>query len=299
MEKFHEKGGKSVDEFLSSLTQGQRECLWGRFSRARDALKDEKAAELWNQTCKGKGSDGPKKQLLKVFLDTKGDLKKGNLFQKELIQLSQTAGGLDASLQWPCLFVCTCVPPKVARKPRSGVPFQSILTRFGLKEAMRRVPWKTLAHQCHAACCFSFDCSTSSTPSLPRCPGAIFLAEEIPETNMSGNSLWTKRFTTRTHSTGIKFPLKGAKRLKLWNGSGPRTLAPCWKALRDTWVRMPWMRFCQTRKRKKGKAFWPSTTKKVEMLMMKRMGRLIRISWKQLWMKQMFFQIWERTKTRI
>ena len=125
MEKFHEKGGKSVDEFLSSLTQGQRECLWGRFSRARDALKDEKAAGLWNKTCKGKGLDGPKKQLLKVFLDTKGDLKKGNLFQKELIQLSQTAGGLDASLQWPCLFVCTCVPPKVARKPRSGSPFRA------------------------------------------------------------------------------------------------------------------------------------------------------------------------------
>ena len=125
MEKFHEKGGKSVDEFPSSLTQGQRESLWGRFSRARDALKDEKATELWNETCKGKGSDGPKKQLLKVFLDTKGDLKKGNLFQKELIQLSQTAGGLDASLQWPCLFVCTCVPPKVARKPRSGSPFRA------------------------------------------------------------------------------------------------------------------------------------------------------------------------------
>jgi hypothetical protein len=106
MEKFHEKGGKSVDEFLSSLTQGQRECLWGRFSRARDALKDEKAAELWNQTCKGKGSDGPKKQLLKVFLDTKGDLKKGNLFQKELIQLSQTAGGLDAK---PAVALSVCV----------------------------------------------------------------------------------------------------------------------------------------------------------------------------------------------
>jgi hypothetical protein len=32
------------------------------------------------------------------------------------------------------------------------------------------------------------------------------------------------------------------------------------------------------KEKKKGKAFWPSTTKKVEMLMMKRMGRLIRIS---------------------
>ena len=109
MEKFHQKGGKSVDEFLSSLTQGQRECLWGRFSRARDALKDEKTTELWNQTCKGKGSDGPKKQLLQVFLETKGDLKKGNLLQKELIQLSQTVGGLDAKRQWAhMIFVCLC-----------------------------------------------------------------------------------------------------------------------------------------------------------------------------------------------
>ena len=74
MEKFHEKEWKSVDEFMGSLTQGQRECLWGMFFRARDGLKDPKVAELWNQTCKGKGSDGPKKQLLKVFLDTKGDL---------------------------------------------------------------------------------------------------------------------------------------------------------------------------------------------------------------------------------
>lgn len=44
------------------------------FFRARDGLKDPKVAELWNQTCKGKGSDGPKKQLLKIVLDTKGDL---------------------------------------------------------------------------------------------------------------------------------------------------------------------------------------------------------------------------------
>ena len=108
MDKFHEKGGQSVDDFLGSLTQGQRECLWGRFSRARDGLKDPKVTELWNQTCKGKGSDGPKKQLLKIFLDTKGDLKKGNLFQKELIQLSQTTGGLDASMQLALSGVHVC-----------------------------------------------------------------------------------------------------------------------------------------------------------------------------------------------
>jgi len=129
MEKFHQKGGKSVDEFLSSLTQGQRECLCGRFSRARDALKDEKTTELWNQTCKGKGSDGPKKQLLQVFLETKGDSKKGNLFQKELIQLSQTVGGLDAKRQWVhmifCLFVCICVPSEATGRPRSGSPFKA------------------------------------------------------------------------------------------------------------------------------------------------------------------------------
>ena len=35
MDAFQKKGSQSVNEFLDSLTQPQREALWGRFSRAR------------------------------------------------------------------------------------------------------------------------------------------------------------------------------------------------------------------------------------------------------------------------
>ena len=80
----------------------------GKVLKGQDGLRDPKVTELWNQTCKGKGPDGPKKQLLKVFLETKGDLKKSNLFQKELIQLSQTTGGLDASMQLALSGVHVC-----------------------------------------------------------------------------------------------------------------------------------------------------------------------------------------------
>ena len=67
METFQKKANGNVQTFLDSLTPGQREALWGRFSRARDALKDPKATELWNTHCKGKGSEEKKNSCWLCF----------------------------------------------------------------------------------------------------------------------------------------------------------------------------------------------------------------------------------------
>lgn len=99
MEAFQKKANGNVQTFLDSLTPGQREALWGRFSRARDALKDPKATELWNTHCKGKGSEEKKKQLLAVFLKNRGDLKKAGIYQKELVALTEVAGSLAGRTQ--------------------------------------------------------------------------------------------------------------------------------------------------------------------------------------------------------
>ena len=97
MEIFHKKGSQDVNGFLDSLTQQQREALWGRFARARESLKDPQCDKLWNEHCKGKGSESKKKQLLEVFLKSKGDLKKSNLFHKELLSISEVHGNLAES----------------------------------------------------------------------------------------------------------------------------------------------------------------------------------------------------------
>ena len=109
MAAFNKKANGNVNEFLNGLTQGQREALWGRFSRARESLKDEQVNSLWNQHCKGKGSDEKKKKLLEIFLKNKGDLKKGQAFQKELISLTETIGLLVAHLANPFCLMVSCL----------------------------------------------------------------------------------------------------------------------------------------------------------------------------------------------
>eukprot|EP00435_Cladocopium_sp_Y103_P026028 s4938_g6.t1 len=95
MEAFHKKGNQNVNEFLDGLTQPQREALWGRFSRARGSLKDPAVDKMWNDHCKGKGSEAKKKQLLEVFLKSKGDLKKkNNIFHKEIMSICEVHGSL-------------------------------------------------------------------------------------------------------------------------------------------------------------------------------------------------------------
>ena len=122
MEAFQKKGQGNVQSFLDSLTPGQREALWGRFARAREALKDPQANEAWNSQCKGKGPDEKKKHLLGVFLKNRGDLKKGNHYHKELMSLTETQGklGLPAQFFFGC---CFCLQATQIR--RSGCLLQS------------------------------------------------------------------------------------------------------------------------------------------------------------------------------
>ena len=97
MEQWQKKGNQDINQFLDSLTATQRESLWGRFSRARASMKDGSLNTLRNEHCKGANSEQNKKKLLKVFLDTKGDLKKAGVYRKELLKISEVSGGLLAS----------------------------------------------------------------------------------------------------------------------------------------------------------------------------------------------------------
>eukprot|EP00435_Cladocopium_sp_Y103_P027486 s3249_g6.t1 len=73
MEQFAKKSNGNTQEFLDSLSAGQREALWGRFARARKALKDQNLNSLWDKHCKGEGSEQHKKQLLSIYLKSRGD----------------------------------------------------------------------------------------------------------------------------------------------------------------------------------------------------------------------------------
>eukprot|EP00435_Cladocopium_sp_Y103_P041286 s2897_g11.t1 len=56
-------------------------------------MKDGSLNALWNDHCKGASSDQNKKKFLKVFLETKGDLKKANAYLKELLKISEVQRG--------------------------------------------------------------------------------------------------------------------------------------------------------------------------------------------------------------
>lgn len=92
MEMFAKKGNRSVSQFLDGLSKNQREALWQRFASARQSLKDPEQDAAWNTHCKGKGSEENKKALLGVFLKCKGNLKKNDLYQRELLALVRTSG---------------------------------------------------------------------------------------------------------------------------------------------------------------------------------------------------------------
>lgn len=96
MEQFAKKNNGNTQEFLDSLSAPQREALWGRFARARKSLKDQNLNSLWDKRCKGEGSEQHKKQLLSIYLKSRGDLKKGNQYAKELVEISETTGILVA-----------------------------------------------------------------------------------------------------------------------------------------------------------------------------------------------------------
>ena len=118
IELWQKKSNWDCDQFLSALSKGQREALWQRFAAARKGLKQPELLEAWDKHCKGQNSTENKKALLKEFVKAGGDLKKSESFVKELVKLQEVKGEKSTS-EW--------------------VPFATILKRFRLSEAMRRV----------------------------------------------------------------------------------------------------------------------------------------------------------------
>ena len=119
------------------------------------SLKDPQCDKMWNEHCKGKGSESKKKQLLEVFLKSKGDLKKNNLFHKELLSISGVHGNLAESCPWSstCM-ICGATSFPGNKESEEWVPFATILQRFGLREAMRRASW-------HHFMCWVIYCSSA------------------------------------------------------------------------------------------------------------------------------------------
>lgn len=97
MAAFQKKGSQDVGQFLDTLTKGQREALWQRFSSARASMKDKECDALWQEVAKGKGSDPAKKKLLGCFLKLGGDLKgKRDVYLQELVSYTKSSGALVA-----------------------------------------------------------------------------------------------------------------------------------------------------------------------------------------------------------
>ena len=123
MEQFAKKTNGNTQEFLDNLSAPQREALWGRFARARKALKDPNLNNMWDKHCKGEGSEQHKKQLLAIYLKARGDLKKGNLYAKELVEISETTGFLVAFVGLQSvvlLLLATTHAAEAARRPMNG-----------------------------------------------------------------------------------------------------------------------------------------------------------------------------------
>eukprot|EP00435_Cladocopium_sp_Y103_P024793 s822_g6.t1 len=103
MAAFQKKGNQDVGQFLDTLTKGQREALWQRFSSARASMKDKECDGLWQEVAKGKGSDPAKKKLLGCFLKLGGDLKgKREVYLQELVSYTKSSGALVA---FGCFFL--------------------------------------------------------------------------------------------------------------------------------------------------------------------------------------------------
>ena len=80
----------------------------------------------------------------------RGDLKKPGLYHKELVAFAEVSGSLAGTIKISIgvLFAISLLLlvnhsfSEATEKTEEWVPFQTILTRFGLQEAMRRAPWQ-------------------------------------------------------------------------------------------------------------------------------------------------------------
>ncbi|CAE8601601.1 unnamed protein product [Polarella glacialis] len=105
----------NVVSFLNLLEAGDRQSIWQSFSYSRRTSPE--ASDQYQAHCTGMGSDPKKKQLLHVFLTT-GRNCKGKAYLEESIKLVFTEG---------------------SRHEEEWVPFASILKKYGIAEATRRL----------------------------------------------------------------------------------------------------------------------------------------------------------------
>ena len=113
---YNKKGhANGIDSFLAHLGDKDRQCLWKQFEYSRKG--DKLASEAYAKFGTGAGSDPAKKKMLEIFLKCGRDCK------------------AQAYHQAVSKYTCS----EGSRTTEEWVPFATILKKFGLNEAMRRL----------------------------------------------------------------------------------------------------------------------------------------------------------------
>ena len=116
IEHYNKKGtAGGIDSFLAHLGEKDRQCLWKQFEYSRK--NDKLASETYAKFGTGAGSDPAKKKMLDIFLKCGRDCKAQAYHQA--VSKYTFSEGSKTTEEW--------------------VPFATILNKFGLNEAMRRL----------------------------------------------------------------------------------------------------------------------------------------------------------------
>ena len=113
---YNKKGhANGIDSFLAHLGDKDRQCLWKQFEYSRKG--DKLASEAYAKFGTGAGSDPAKKKMLEIFLKCGRDCK-AQAYHQAVSKYTFSEG---------------------SRTTEEWVPFATILKKFGLNEAMRRL----------------------------------------------------------------------------------------------------------------------------------------------------------------
>ena len=113
---YNKKGhANGIDSFLAHLGDKDRQCLWKQFEYSRKG--DKLATEAYAKFGTGAGSDPAKKKMLEIFLKCGRDCK-AQAYHQAVSKFTFSEG---------------------SRTTEEWVPFATILKKFGLNEAMRRL----------------------------------------------------------------------------------------------------------------------------------------------------------------
>ena len=113
---YNKKGhANGIDSFLAHLGDKDRQCLWKQFEYSRKG--DKLASEAYAKFGTGAGSDPAKKKMLEIFLKCGRDCK-AQAYHQAVSKFTFSEG---------------------SRTTEEWVPFATILKKFGLNEAMRRL----------------------------------------------------------------------------------------------------------------------------------------------------------------